>query len=79
MGGGFCIGEVEGVCDRDTTAYFTAQESPAVCVVTDTTKAAPNIEKLPHLTLVTLRKSFHLHYWGYQRKNCQSKKHLLLL
>ena len=43
-----------------------------MCVVTDTTKAAPNIEKLPHLTLVTQRKSFHLH-WGYQRNIAKGK------
>ena len=36
--------------DRDTTAYFTAQESPGVCVVTDTSKAAPNIELSAHST-----------------------------
>ena len=41
-------GLAQGWGDRDTTAYFSAQESPGVCVVTDTTKAAPNIELSAH-------------------------------
>ena len=57
-----CVGEdgtreegERGGGDRDTTAYFTAQESPGVCVVTDTTKAAPNIELSAHPPMPQLR------------------------
>ena len=63
-----------GGSDRDTTAYFTAQESPGVCVVTDTTKAAPNIELSAQPPSNAPAEMMMILWWAYNERLTMTTK-----